>query len=197
VTDPPTLLFDVMGTLVVDPFYERVPAFFGMTFHELLDAKHPTAWVEFETGEIDEAAFVPRFFRDGRVFDHEGLKRAMKEGYRWIDGMLPLVEELRGAGVSMHVLSNYTAWYRMIEERTGLSRYVPWSFVSCKTGVRKPNVESYLGASRLLGVSPGECLFIDDRAVNCEAARSVGMPAILFENAVSLREELRQRGILH
>ena len=195
-TSPPILLFDVMGTLVVDPFYERVPAFFGMTFRELLSLKHPTAWVEFETGSIDEAEFLPRFFRDGRAYDHVGLKAAMRDGYRWIDGMHALVQDLHGEGVPMHALSNYTPWYRMIEERTGLSRYVPWSFVSSKTGARKPDPEAYLGASRLLGVPAEECLFIDDRAVNCDAADAVGMPSILFSDAASLRTELVRRDVL-
>ena len=96
----------------------------------------------------------------------------------------------------MHALSNYTPWYRMVEERTGLSRYVPWSFVSCKTGVRKPDPEAYLGAARLLGVAPSECLFIDDRAVNCEAAEAVGMPSIVFSDAALLRKELVGRAVI-
>jgi hypothetical protein len=40
------LLFDIMSTLVLDPFYQEMPRFFGMTFEELLANKHPTAWVQ-------------------------------------------------------------------------------------------------------------------------------------------------------
>ena len=47
---PRVLLLDVMSNLVIDPFYEIMPAFFGMTFDEMMAAKHPTAWVEFEHG---------------------------------------------------------------------------------------------------------------------------------------------------
>lgn len=50
----PILLFDIMDTLVRDPFYQDVPAFFGMSLKELIDCKHPTAWIEFEKGLIDE-----------------------------------------------------------------------------------------------------------------------------------------------
>lgn len=50
----PVLLFDIMDTLVRDPFYQDVPAFFGMSLKELIDIKHPTAWIEFEKGLIDE-----------------------------------------------------------------------------------------------------------------------------------------------
>ena len=56
------LLFDVMNTLVYDPFYVEVPAFFGLTLAELHALKHPTAWLEFEVNAIDERAFLPRFF---------------------------------------------------------------------------------------------------------------------------------------
>lgn len=38
----PVLLFDVMDTIVTDPFFEAMPRFFNMSFKELLAAKHPT-----------------------------------------------------------------------------------------------------------------------------------------------------------
>ena len=50
--------------------------------------------------------------------------------------------ELRDAGVAMHTLSNYAPWYRQIEQRLGLSRYLPWTFVSCETGSRKPEPQA-------------------------------------------------------
>ena len=54
-----------MGTLVHDPFFVEMPKFFGMTFDAMLEAKHPSAWVEFELGECSEEAFLESFFADG------------------------------------------------------------------------------------------------------------------------------------
>lgn len=51
-TSPDVLLLDVMGTLVYDPFHRVMPDFFGMSLEQLLDAKHPEAWVRFEHGEM-------------------------------------------------------------------------------------------------------------------------------------------------
>lgn len=191
----PVLLLDVMGTLVFDPFYERVPAFFGMSFEQLLREKHPTAWIEFELGHIDEATFLPRFFRDGRSYDQEGLKAAMGGSYAWLPGMEALVGEL-ASGAELHALSNYTPWYRMIEQRTSLSRFVQWSFVSCDTGLRKPDHAAYLNAAKSLGRAPAACLFVDDRQRNCDAAIEIGMPSIVFESAEQLQRELIARGLL-
>ena len=64
-------------TVVKDPFYAKVPEFFNMSLKELYSVKHPTAWVEFEKGEISEDVLVSKFFRDGRAFDSEGMKHMM------------------------------------------------------------------------------------------------------------------------
>ena len=85
-TRPSVLLLDVMDTLVYDPFFVDMPAFFGMSLDELLAAKHPTAWMEFERGEIDETEMLERFFLDRRPFDHDALLEMMRDSYRWLEG---------------------------------------------------------------------------------------------------------------
>lgn len=190
------LLLDVMGTLVHDPFHEDMPAFFGMTLEELLRQKHPEAWVRFEHGELDEDDFLRRFFADEREYDRRGFIEHVRGCYRLLEGVEPLLEDLAARGVPMHALSNYPCWYRLIEERLRLSRWIEWSFVSCETGVRKPDPEAYLGAARALELPAERCLFVDDRESNCAAARAVGMDAIAFEDAGQLRAELERRGLL-
>ncbi len=190
------ILLDVMGTLVYDPFHVEMPAFFGMSLEELLRAKHRDAWVRFERGELDEAAFLASFFADGRAYDHRGFVARVRETYRYLDGVEPLLARLAAGPAELHALSNYPCWFQMIEERLGLGRYLAWSFVSCQTGVRKPDPEAYLGPARRLGVEPGECLFVDDRPKNVDAARAVGMDGVVFEDAAQLERALATRGLL-
>jgi FMN phosphatase YigB (HAD superfamily) len=192
----PIVLFDVMDTLVVDPFRVHIPAFFGLELSELLAQKHPTAWVDFEKGLIGEAEYAGRMFADGRTVDPSALAAHVRDAYRWVEGIEPLLAELSRAGVEMHALSNYPVWYRMIEERLGLSRFVSWRFVSCETGHRKPDAEAYLNAAKRLERDPEGLLFVDDRKVNCDAARAVGMRAHRFTKAAALRAELVELGFL-
>jgi HAD superfamily hydrolase (TIGR01509 family) len=192
----PILLFDVMDTLVHEPFFTEMPAFFGMTQAELSAAKHPTAWIEFELGRTSEAEFLASFFRDGRDFDRAGLRRTVRESYRWLPGMEALLAALSSRGHAIHALSNYPEWYRMIEERLGLSRYLAWSFVSCRTGVRKPDERAFTGAAAALGVAPAQCLLVDDRETNVAAARALGFGALRFTSARELGTELTRRGLL-
>jgi len=191
----PVLLFDVMDTLVTDPYFTAMPGFFGMSRDELRQAKHPTSWIEFEENRISEAEYVARFFRDGRPVDGDALRVCLKNAYDWVDGMEDLLADLQRAGYEMHALSNYPIWYRLIEDKLQLSRYIQWSFVSCLNGLRKPAPEAYLLAAESLEVDVGDCLLIDDRAVNADAAREIGMDAILAESSNQVREELGRRRI--
>jgi FMN phosphatase YigB (HAD superfamily) len=191
----PVLLFDVMDTLVVDPFHDAIPAYFGLTLEGFLAAKHPSAWVEFELGELDGHGYAEKMFSDRRRVDWADFSAHVRNAYRWLDGMRELVSELFEAGVEMHALSNYPILYRSIDEQLALSRWVKLSFVSCQTRVRKPDPEAYLGAARALGSEPRECLFIDDRKRNCDAAEAVGMPSLVFSDARALRSALRDKQI--
>lgn len=183
-----------MGTLVYDPFHREMPAFLGLTFEELLAAKHPTAWARFETGEIDEARMLREFFRDGRPVP-PGLREHMEAHYRWLAGMRALVESLATSGYELHVLSNYPHWYRSIERSLELSRFLQWTFVSCHTGLRKPDPRVYRHAIAELRADPASLVFVDDRAENCRAAREAGMQALEFQDAERLRADLRALGI--
>jgi HAD superfamily hydrolase (TIGR01509 family) len=190
----PILLWDVMGTLVHDPFYEEMPAFFGLPFQDLLRKLEPGAWVDFELGRRTEPEFLNEFFADRREFDHRGFLRAVRDAYRWLPGMETMLAELREAGHPMHAFSNYPVWYRMIEERLRVSRFADWTFVSCLMGLRKPDPAAYSHVLRELGASGEQCIFIDDRGSNCKAAAEAGIHAIRFEGVDALRDALRSAG---
>jgi HAD superfamily hydrolase (TIGR01509 family) len=193
--ESPALLFDVMDTLVYDP-YREMAGFFGMPARDLYAAANAEAWYQFERGEIDQQTFLDSFLPEGPAFDHAAFLDLFRHGYRWLDGMREVLEQLQQRGIEMHCMSNYPRWFEVIEDCLGLSRYLPWTFVSCKTGLRKPSPEAYLSAAQQLQREPSECLFIDNKMSNCQAARAVGMDSVHFVTAELLRSELHRRGLL-
>jgi putative hydrolase of the HAD superfamily len=62
-------------------------------------------------------------------------------------------------------------------------------------GVRKPEELIYRLALKISQREPQECVFIDDRGLNLECARELGMHTIQFQNLEQLRQELAQLGI--
>ncbi len=192
----PALLLDVMGTLVHDPFFVEVPRALGMPLAEVVAQKHPTAWVEFEYGDLTEQEFLDRFFADGRRYDQAALRAAFTESFRFLDGVEPLLRELNAARVRPHLLSNYPCWFEHVERKVGLARYADWSFVSCRTRHRKPDPEAFLHAARTLDVTPGKCVFVDDAERNVAAAARLGLKALRFTDAKTLRADLVRTGVL-
>ncbi|KAK9673450.1 hypothetical protein RND81_12G168800 [Saponaria officinalis] len=191
----PILLFDVMDTIVRDPFYQDIPNFFGMSMKELLECKHPTAWNEFEKGLITEDELAKKFFKDGRPFDLEGLKMCMKKGYSYLDGVEKLLGTLKHNNYEMHAFTNYPIWYQMIEDKLNLSNYLSWTFCSCTVGKQKPDPGFYSEVLRFLEVEPGSCIFIDDRMKNVEGAVNSGMVGLQFKDADVLRQQLSSLGV--
>ncbi|KAL8099298.1 hypothetical protein AgCh_031822 [Apium graveolens] len=191
----PILLFDVMDTIVRDPFYHDVPSFFRMSFNELIHTKHPTAWIEFEKGLIDEMELARKFFKDGRPFDLQGLKDCMQRGYHYLDGIEELLGCLKQNGYEMHAATNYPIWFQLIEDKLKLSTYLSWTFCSCSTGKRKPDADFYLQILRHLAVNGESCIFIDDRIQNVNAAIKAGLVGLHFKNANLLRQDFSLLGI--
>jgi HAD superfamily hydrolase (TIGR01509 family) len=189
------LLFDVMDTLVYDP-YREMPGFFGMPARQLYALGNAKAWYRFERGEIDQQTFLDNFLPAEYIWDQGAFMELFRKGYRWLDGMEELLGELQSAGIQMHCMSNYPRWFEIVEDRLSLSRYLPWTFVSCNTGLRKPDPEAYLHAARHLAREPSQFLFIDNKENNCEAAQAVGMDSIHFVGEFELRVELAKRGLL-
>jgi putative hydrolase of the HAD superfamily len=79
--------------------------------------------------------------------------------------------------------------------RFALRRTFASFFSSCYVGLRKPNAPIYQLALKVTQRAPEECIFIDDRAINVEAARQVGMDGIVFEDPRQLARELISHGI--
>ena len=63
---------------------------------------------------------------------------------------------------------------------------------SCFVGLRKPEEGIYRMALEITQKSPADCCFIDDRALNLEYARQMGMHTIEMQDVEQLRRELRK-----
>ncbi|MCO4762855.1 MAG: HAD-IA family hydrolase [Myxococcales bacterium] len=193
---PQAILLDIMDTVVVDPFFDDdLGAHFGLDRQTLFSRMTPDIWPAFERNELTAEVYYSRFFKDGSGVDGPALEAWMTERYRWVDGMKDLLSELKSLNIGVFALSNYPVWWQHIEDRLGLGRYLEWRFVSCMTGVRKPDPAAYLGPASSLSLPPGACLFIDDRLSNCDAAQAVGMPAHHFQTTAQLRADLRRLGL--
>ena len=115
-----------------------------------------------------------------------------------LPGMQALVEELDAAGVPLYALTNFSAefWppFRAREAAT-FDRF-RGILVSGDEGLTKPDPAIYRLALDRFGLRAEDTVFVDDRADNVAGAASVGMKAVLFTDAVALREDLMRLGVV-
>ncbi|MGA7858087.1 MAG: HAD-IA family hydrolase, partial [Terracidiphilus sp.] len=82
----------------------------------------------------------------------------------------------------------------MKREFDWLSRFdvLVWSY---QLHIAKPDPAIYLHTLQQLGTRPDETLFIDDKRINVEAARDLGMQAIEFTTIDRMRQDLIAAGL--
>ncbi|AUX41885.1 haloacid dehalogenase [Sorangium cellulosum] len=190
--------FDLMDTVLYDPYREALAAATRARAAELAKYRDPTCWPDFEIGAIDEAEFARRFFREGAEgvsFDIGAFHRVRREGYRFLPGMREILEALSGRALRF-VASNYPVWVEELRATFALDGLFEGIYSSHHLRVRKPAREFFDRLVSRIGVDAGGCLFIDDRAENCDAAAAVGMRAHLFDGAAGLRDRLVREGLL-
>jgi putative hydrolase of the HAD superfamily len=86
----------------------------------------------------------------------------------------PVLEELRRRGVRMSVVSDNWGGMEVAFAALGIHRYFAGYAISALLGCRKPDPRMYAEGSRLLGLTPPECLFVDDDPDLVAAARDLG-----------------------
>lgn len=112
-------------------------------------------------------------------------------------GKFSTIEELRERGYRVVLLSNTNDGHwgeieRKFQATMGrpLSSYFDALYLSYRMHRRKPEPEIFRALLDAEGVEPAETLFFDDSAENCDAARALGMGAVLMERNASWGKEL-------
>jgi putative hydrolase of the HAD superfamily len=109
------------------------------------------------------------------------------------DRMVTWVSSAIDGGTKAALLSNMVLEIgaRLKQSFTLLSRFSHLT-LSCEVGSVKPEPAIYRHVLEGLGVAPDRALLIDDRAVNIDAARALGMHGIVFRGYDELIREIDQ-----
>lgn len=188
--------FDLMDTVLRDPYREALRAGAGMPLRSLATLRDPEVWPAFERGEIDEAELARKYFVEGSGarLDMEAFHRERRAGYAFLPGMRELLTALDGR-VRRIAASNYPRWIDEVSRDFGFDGLFEARVVSCDVGVRKPDAAFYEKVVEVSGTAAARCLFVDDRAENCAAAERHGMRAHVFVGAPMLIGELAELGV--
>ena len=196
-----TIFFDIGGVLLTDGWghdSRRAAAEkFGLDWDEYSD-RHEKVGHAIETNRMSLEQYLDRtIFYGPREFSREEFRAFIFAQSQPKPESVAIVAQL--ADSKNHFLATINNevlelnLYRL--EHFGLRRYFRVFFSSCFLGLRKPDEAIYRLALQVTQEAPANCIFIDDREVNLECPRELGLNTILFRDAAQLRSELTEAGI--
>lgn len=97
--------------------------------------------------------------------------RPLVEPFPEVPGVL---ERLRARGICMAIVSDNWPGLEGLYRQLGLDQYFQAFVISAVLGCRKPDPRMYRAGSDALGLSPNECLFVDDAPELVAAAIELG-----------------------
>lgn len=195
------LFWDVGGVLLTNAWdhtqREQAIERFQLERTEFAE-RHELVASSFERGKISLDEYLDRtvFYRV-RPFPREEFKSFMYSLSKPDDGALALAKKLAdSAKYLMGTINNESRElneYRI--DKFGLRSIFRLFVSSCYVGLRKPEEGIYKLALDITRQAPESCCFIDDRALNLEVAKRLGMHTIEMDGLEQLGGDLRKLGV--
>ncbi|MDA3814766.1 MAG: HAD family phosphatase [Patescibacteria group bacterium] len=147
----------------------------------------------YQRGTISDEDFWNQF--------SEKVDKKLPNGYEslWIDKytveitdqrVLDLIKKLKTAGYVTALLSNTIPPHASFNQKYGFFDLFEPIVLSIETDARKPEEKIYQTMLEKLNLSPGECVFIDDKKEYSDAASKVGIYGLKFDSYEKLVNDL-------
>ena len=190
-----TVVFDI-GNVLVD--FDRIAYLTGL-FHdeETVDRVDHAIfrtgyWDDLDRGEDTDETFA-------RMLEAEpGYEDQIRQAFDEIgactvrcDYAIPWIRALKKRGLRVLYLSNYSP--HTMQSNPGALDFVPFmdgGIFSCDVRINKPDPAIYRLLIKKYDLVPEECIYLDDKQVNVDAAKETGMSGIVFRNYDFTKAEL-------
>ncbi|MFI3287960.1 MAG: HAD family phosphatase [Rikenellaceae bacterium] len=189
-----TVIFDLGGVLFgrnQSLMTEDIKEFFSF----LAIDPTPDYWNEYDRGvqTIDETA---QLLAKEKNLSEQLCKEYVYKCIELLAEIKPtetLIEELHNKGFKLYVLSNMSFDFIEHLRTKPVYKFFDGEVVSCQHKTIKPERSIYEKILGKYNINPAEALFIDDRPLNIETGKAVGLNTYLFDryNAENCCKEIR------
>jgi len=194
-----TLFCDVGGVLLTNGWDRDTRHAAALRFaldEEELEQRHEALVSALETGKMSLDDYLERtVFCHRQSFTREEFKAFMYAQSQPKPDSLALARELAGRYL-LAAINNESLELNLFRiEKFALREIFAAFFSSCFVRLRKPDPAIYQLALDVTQKTHEECCFIDDRPLNLEGARQVGMRVLQFREANQLCRDLAELGV--
>ena len=129
-----------------------------------------------------------------------GIKGPLKQYMKYIaleslrniescDYTIPMLRSLKMAGYKLYILSNWGKWhFEELQKRNEFREFLQYfdgGIVSYQVGLKKPDRKIYEILIDKYNIDPTSAVFYDDKPENVQAAKEVGLNAVVFDRSIA------------
>ena len=196
-----TLFWDIGGVILTNGWdresRKEAAAAFRLDWEEFED-RHELSFPAFDTGRITLNDYLGRtLFHRPRAFSREEFTAFMFAQSKEYPEVRAILDKVTDSGkYFVGAINNEPLELNQFRIAAfHLRRNFLVFFSSCYVRSRKPEEMIFRVALEVSQRPPEQCLFIDDRPLNLEMPRRLGMNTIHHQNAEQLRSELGKYGV--
>lgn len=152
-------------------------------------------WVALDRGTLSRGGAIERAVYRTKLplSDISRLFDAIPKALTPIDESIDLINSIRNTDNKLYVLSNmHHASIEHLERESSIWDMFDGIVVSCRVKKVKPELEIYEHLLKEFNLVASETVFIDDMAINLQAASSLGIKTIQFDSAKQCRLDLEK-----
>ena len=172
------IVLDMYGVIVKQTGDEFVP-YVRQFFPDLREEEIYIPWFKANIGEMSSLKIWKEIgFQD----DLEKIEEEYLDTIELSDGFIDFVEKVRSKYKLAIISNDASRWSKYLREKFDINKYFDVISISGDLKMKKPDERIFLCTIEKLGVNAEECIYIDDRRGNLEAAKKVGMKPILLNS---------------
>jgi putative hydrolase of the HAD superfamily len=192
-----TLFWDIGGVILTNGWDRGSRREAATAFHldwEEFQDRHELSFPAFDSGHITLDEYLNRtlFYRSRSFTREEFIAFMYAQSKEYPESRAILERVARSGKYFIGAINNEPLelnQYRI--EAFDLRRDFLVFFSSCYVRSRKPEELIFRVALEVTQRAPAHCVFIDDRPLNLESPRRLGMNVIHYQNAAQLRTDLQ------
>lgn len=172
------IVLDMYGVIVKQTGDDFVP-YVQQTFPNLSSEEICTPWFKADIGELTSL----EVWKDiGFQGDLEKIEKEYLDTIELMDGFIDFIESVREMYKLAIISNDSSRWSKYLREKFDLNKYFDVISISGDLKIQKPDERIFLLTTEKLGLNTEDCIYIDDRVENLEAAKKVGMNPILLNS---------------
>lgn len=152
-------------------------------------------WNEVDRGVLSTEELVAAFAKNAPEYEKEIRDTYLRVGdsIELLPHAVEWTASLKEKGYHLYIISNYGEYtLEQTKEKMDFLKYMDGAIFSYQYQIIKPDARIYEQLLKNYDLKAQECVFIDDKAENVEAAKTLGYQGIVFTTYEAVTKELEE-----